>query len=138
MKKYVFFIFILTLSGTVAKAQFTKYVVRFKDKAGTPYSINNPSQYLSARSIQRRVRQNILIDSTDLPITPRYLDSIRLAGNVTILNKSKWLNQVCIQTNDVAALAKINSFPFVISSAPVMRTHDVNETEFKTRNKFNE
>src|SRR4029077_21137981 len=68
-----------------------------------------------------RVRQHISIDSTDLPITPRYIDSIRLAGNVTILNRSKWLNQVCIQTTDAAALAKINSFPFVISSNPVMR-----------------
>ena len=63
-----------------------------KDKTGTPFSVNNPSQFLSAKSIQRRVKQNISIDETDLPITPAYIDSIRLAGAVTILNKSKWLN----------------------------------------------
>ncbi len=41
------------------------------------------------------------------------MDSVRLAGAVTILNTSKWLNQVAIQTNDAAALVKINGLPFV-------------------------
>ncbi len=139
MKKSLpLFCFILLLFGFTSHAQFSKYIIRFKDKAGTPFTINNPSQYLSARSIQRRVRQNISIDSTDLPITPRYIDSVQLAGSVTILNKSKWLNEVCIQTTDVAALAKINSFPFVISSNAVMRMQQGNKENIPTRNKFNE
>lgn len=139
MKKVLLLFFIAVLFfAKDSKAQFSKYIIRFKDKAGTPFSINNPSQYLSARSIQRRTRQNISIDSTDLPITPGYLDSVKLAGNVTILNKSKWLNEVCIQTTDSAALAKINSFPFVISSNPVMRIQQSNKENNNTRNKFNE
>ncbi len=100
------------------QAQFTRYIVRFSDKAGTPFSISNPGAFLTQRAIDRRNRYQIPIDSTDLPVTPRYLDSIRLAGNVTILNISKWLNQVSIETSDPAALAKINSFPFVISANP--------------------
>ena len=139
MKKYLLLLSItVLLFGVASQAQFSKYIVRFKDKAGTPFNINNPSQYLSARSIQRRVKQNIAIDSTDLPVTPRYLDSVKLAGNVTILNKSKWLNEVCIQTTDAAALAKINSFPFVISSSPVKRIQEGNKEITQTRNKFNE
>ena len=139
MKKYLLLLSItVLLFGVASQAQFSKYIVRFKDKAGTPFNINNPSQYLSGRSIQRRVKQNIAIDSTDLPITPRYLDSVKLAGNVTILNKSKWLNEVCIQTTDAAALAKINSFPFVISSSPVKRIQEGNKEITQTRNKFNE
>ncbi len=122
MKTPVFILLLIFLFFSLStSAQFSKYIIRFKDKAGTPFSINNPSQYLSPKAIQRRTKQNISIDSTDLPIIPRYIDSIRLAGNVTILNRSKWLNQVCIQTTDAAALAKINSFPFVISSSAVMR-----------------
>lgn len=120
--KNLFFLFILFSLFTIdASAQFTKYIVRFKDKAGTPYSIDNPIQFLSQRSINRRTRQHIAIDETDLPITPGYIDSVRLAGNVTILDNSKWLNQVCIATTDSAALAKINSFPFVITSQPLMK-----------------
>ena len=120
MKRIIFFLLIIFVVGeTESNAQFSRYIVRLKDKGTNPYSLANPSQYLTARSIQRRTRYNIAIDSTDLPITPRYIDSIRLAGAVTVLNSSKWLNQVAIQTNDAAALAKINSFPFVISTGPI-------------------
>ena len=104
-----------------SNAQFSKYIIRFKDKSGTPFSISNPSQFLSSRSIQRRTRQRISIDSTDLPITPKYIDSVRLSGSFIILNRSKWLNQVCIQTTDAAALAKINSFSFVLATQPLIR-----------------
>jgi hypothetical protein len=117
MKKYVACLSIaLTFFATESHAQFSRYIIRLKDKGTNPYTLSNPSQYLTARALQRRTRYSIAIDSLDLPITPRYIDSIRLAGAVTILNASKWLNQVAIQTTDAAALAKINSFSFVIGS----------------------
>ena len=120
MKKIVFCILAaFAFCITESKAQFSRYIIRLKDKGSSPYSISNPSQYLTARALQRRTRYSIAIDSMDLPVTPRYIDSIRLAGAVTILNTSKWLNQVAIQTTDAAALNKINTFPFVISSNPV-------------------
>ncbi len=122
MKKSFFLLLFLSALHLSLKAQFSKYIIRLKDKTGTPFSINNPSQFLSARSIERRRRQNILIDETDLPVNPAYIDSIVSSGTVTVLNKSKWLNQVCIHTTDSAALAKINSFPFVVSSQPLMRS----------------
>jgi serine protease AprX len=120
MKKIILFIFTgLFVANTNTHAQFSKYIIRLKDKGTNPFSISNPSAYLTARAIQRRTRYGIAIDSTDLPITPRYIDSIRMAGAVVILNSSKWLNQVAIQTTDAAALAKIASFPFVLSSGPI-------------------
>ena len=120
MKKIILLIFIgLFATQTDSYAQFSKYIIRLKDKGTNPFSISNPIQYLTQRSIDRRTRYSIAIDSTDLPITPRYIDSIRMAGAVTILNTSKWLNQVLIQTTDAAALAKINGFPFVLSSGPM-------------------
>ncbi|MEP6617128.1 MAG: S8 family serine peptidase [Ginsengibacter sp.] len=128
-------ILVLLFCITSSHAQFSKYIIRFRDKAGTPYSINNPSQYLSAKSIERRTKQKITIDQSDLPITPRYLDSVRLAGNVTILNSSKWLNQVCIFTTDAAALAKINSFSFIENEQPLMR---MRAGHASSNNKFNE
>ncbi|MGB4844266.1 MAG: S8 family serine peptidase [Ferruginibacter sp.] len=120
MKKIILLLFVVfAISISNSHAQFTRYIVKLTDKGTNPFSISNPIQYLTQRSIDRRIRYNIAIDSTDLPITPRYIDSIRLAGAVTILNTSKWLNQVAIQTTDAAALAKINSFPFVISAGPI-------------------
>ncbi len=135
MKKLLFLFILFTFFSGNTYAQFTKYIVRFKDKAGTSFTINNPSQFLSAKAIARRTRQHIAIDETDLPITPAYIDSVRLTGNVIILDKSKWLNQVCIQTSDVAALAKINSFPFVINSQPLMQPVSILRTG---NNKFTE
>lgn len=115
-----FFAGILLLATTFSQAQsFNRYIIKFKNKATTPYSLTNPSQYLSQRALDRRTRYSIALDSTDLPVTPRYIDSIRLAGNVTILNVSKWLNQVSIQTTDATGLARITSFSFVQSTAPM-------------------
>jgi len=136
MKKKACILFFPVIFFTLyTSGQFSKYVVRFKDKAGTPYTIDNPSAYLSGKSIYRRTKQNILIDSTDLPITPRYIDSVRLAGAVTVLDTSKWLNQVCIATTDSLALVKINSLPFVIVAQPIMRPVSIGSTG---NNKFNE
>jgi serine protease AprX len=97
----------------------TRYIVQFRDKGSSPYSLATPLSYLSQRSIDRRSRYAIPIDSTDLPMTPRYVDSVRLSGTVTILNRSKWLNSVSIQTTDPGALSKIYSFPFVRSVAAI-------------------
>jgi hypothetical protein len=136
MKILLYLLIILVFDFQSSFAQFSKYIIRFKDKTGTPFSINNPSQFLSAKSIERRTRQNILIDETDLPVTPAYIDSVRLAGAVTILNKSKWLNQVCIQTTDNAALAKISSFPFVLSSQPLMKSLSYAKVPDKFKEEF--
>ncbi len=103
----------------VSQAQFNRYVIVFKNKGTSPYSLSNPSAYLSARAIDRRTRYQISIDSADLPVTPRYIDSIRLSGNVSVLNVSKWLNQVSIETTDALALAKINGFSFVQQTQPI-------------------
>lgn len=102
----------LLLVSLSASSQ-NRYIVEFRNKSGTPYTLANPAAYLSTKAVLRRAHQNISIDSTDLPIVPRYIDSVRLAGAVAILNQSKWLNQLAIQTNDAAALTKINSLPFV-------------------------
>jgi len=112
-----------------SKAQSTRHIVEFTDKKGTQFSLGNPSAYLSAKSIARRTKQKISIDSTDLPLSKTYLDSIAAVPNVVIRNQSKWLNQILIITSDASALAKINSFPFVKSVkaiAPVARsTEDI-------------
>ena len=100
-------------------AQQSRHIIQLTDKHGTPFSFNNPSAYLSPKAIERRARFNISLDSSDLPINPSYLDSIRSAGAVTILNQSKWLNQVLIRTTDPVALAKINALPFVRRSSPI-------------------
>src|SRR5674476_422439 len=101
MKKLLLILSIIFIADSAnSYAQFSRYIIQLKNKAGTPFFTSNPSRFLSQRSIDRRKRYNISVDESDLPVTPAYIDSIRLSGNVTILNVSKWLNQVCIQTTD--------------------------------------
>ncbi|MBK5269713.1 MAG: S8 family peptidase [Bacteroidia bacterium] len=119
MKKLLpFFIFLLALGGE-SQAQFTRYLIRLKDKGGTPYTFSNPLEYLSQRAIDRRTNYGIALDSTDLPVTPSYITQIKNVPNVTLLNVSKWTNSVTIRTSDANAINTINSFSFVQSSSGI-------------------
>src|SRR5258705_6353513 len=100
MKNLFTVLFISGFFFSNVNAQFTRYIVKLKNKNGTPYTFSNPQAYLSQRAIDRRTRYNISIDSTDLPVTPSYVTQIKNTPNLTILNISKWLNSITIQTTD--------------------------------------
>lgn len=134
MKKNCLFLFVLVFVAIESDAQFTRYVVRFKNKGGSPYSLSNPSVYLSQRAIERRTRYGIAIDSSDLPVTPSYISQISAIPNVTLLNVSKWLNAVTVQTSSSAATTAINALPFVQSVTGVAARTSGRSSE--GRNKF--
>ena len=119
MKKNSILVILCICFGLSSYSQYTRLIVEFTDKKGTQFTLGNPSAYLSAKAIQRRTRQKITIDSTDLPISKPYLDSIAAVPNVTIRNQSKWLNQVLIITTDTNAINTINAFPFVKGVKPI-------------------
>lgn len=111
----IFFSFIfLNVNG-----QFTRHIVQFTYKGLGGNSLSSSASYLSGKALQRRARYNIAVDSSDLPVNPAFIDSLRKAGNVTILSSSRWLNQVLIQTTDAAALSRIARLPFVRRSTPI-------------------
>lgn len=130
---------VCTILADSAAAQ-TRYLVQLKNKGGSSYTLSNPSAYLSQRSIERRSRYNIALDSADLPVTPAYVQQIAGVPNVRVINTSRWLNSVSIQITDTsritAALAAINGFSFVQSSAPIaartMSTGRVTSTKLET------
>src|SRR5574338_416904 len=115
MKQLLLIFLSALLLLTETSAQFTRYIVRLKDKGNNPFTLSNPIAYLSQRAIDRRARYNIPIDSTDLPVTPSYITQIKNVPNVTLLHASKWLNSVTIQTSDANAITTISAFPFVKS-----------------------
>lgn len=115
MKK-VYLLLVLTLISIVSISQVApdKFVVYFTDKDNSPYSINDPQEFLSQKAIDRRDKFNIAIVENDLPVNPQYLASVAETG-VTMLNPSKWLNCVTIFTTDLDAINTINAFSFVES-----------------------
>jgi len=115
MKKfYVLSVFSLITLIVFSQVAPDKYWVKFTDKNNSPYSIQNPEEFLSQKAIDRRNAQGIPIVENDLPVNPQYIESVAGTG-VTILTVSKWFNSVTIYTTDQNALNIINSFSFVES-----------------------
>lgn len=119
MRRILLLLFTSFLATFSSEAQLTRHLVYLKNKGATTHTLSNPSTYLSQRAIDRRTRYNIAIDSTDLPVPASYLSQIAAVPGVTILNVSRWLNAVAIDTSDANALAAIHALPFVKESTPL-------------------
>ena len=107
------------LIPAVAPAQLSRYVIFFKDKAATTHSLLNPTTFLSQRALERRLRYNIAVDSTDLPVPVTYIEQIAGIPGITVLNTSRWLNGITIQVSNSQLPDAVNDLPFVKSSSAV-------------------
>lgn len=97
--------------------------VALADKHGTPFSLSRPSRFLSAKAIERRVRQHLELDSTDLPVNPAYLGAIRSKG-VDVVGVSKWNNTAIVRTTDPALLDSVAALPCVRRVSEVWASPD--------------
>ena len=88
-----------------AQVKTYKYRVNFRDKAETTYTLDNPSAYLSERALERRMRQRLPVDSTDLPVCQSYIDML-VGKGVCPVSKSKWNNTVVVQVSDTSVIDK--------------------------------
>ena len=115
MKKLVvLFLLVAMTTGIMAQVAPNKYWVKFTDKNDSPYSIENPLDYLSQRAIDRRVAHGISIVENDLPVNPQYIQDVVETG-VTLHNVQKWFNSITIITSDPSLISIINGFDFVVS-----------------------
>jgi len=102
----------LALGVSAASGQNTqRYLVVLRDKANSPFSTSRPEQFLSARSVSRRSKQNIALTERDLPVNPAYVSQIRATG-AEVLNTSRWLNAVLIRAT-ATSLQQVIALPFV-------------------------
>ena len=111
-KLFFLLLFILAAVGASARQDTLKYRISLKDKAATTYSLEHPEAFLSEKAIERRRKQNLPIDSTDLPVCRKYVDEIRRQG-VKIVVTGKWENFVTVSCNDSALVERIAALPFV-------------------------
>ena len=80
--------------------------VELKDKHGTPYSLSRPGDFLSTKALERRNRQHLRLDSTDLPVNPAYVNEIRSMG-VDVVSSSKWNNTVLVRSRHLSKLKSV-------------------------------
>ena len=100
-------------------SQSSSFWISFTDKNNSPYSVNQPSQFLSQKSIERRTNAGISIITNDLPVNESYIDSILVSGDFKLLQASKWLNAIAITTDDTTSLNTILNYSFVSNVAQV-------------------
>ena len=103
----------LLLAGANLQAQndTLKYRVTLKDKAQTEYSLERPEEFLSPKALERRARQRIAVDSTDLPVCRAYIDKIKELG-VRVVLTGKWENFITVSCNDSTLMDAIADLPF--------------------------
>lgn len=124
MRKNLLLLFTLATAMSVS-AQFVptdtlKYRISFRDKAATLYSLSRPEKFLSVKSLERRARQGISVDSTDLPVCKKYINAIRRKG-VHVVVTGKWDNFVTVSCNDSRIIDEIARLPFVRSAEKVWK-----------------
>lgn len=92
-----------------AQVAENRYLVYFTDKDNTPYSVDQPEEFLSERSIQRRANQAIEVSVQDLPVDPAYISQVQDLGDVEIIYPLKWLNALLIETTDPDVLEALEA-----------------------------
>jgi serine protease AprX len=134
MRKIITLVSIMLFTGTMAfpKVAPQKYFVQFTNKNGTPFTVDHPDAFLSARAIQRRMNQGIPIVDEDLPVNPTYVNTVKNMG-VTVITRCKWFNGITIYAPDSSVIPGIQALPFV---AHVERYTQLPQNGEKTMGKF--
>lgn len=125
MKRYLFFA-LLALCCFDASAVY-RYRLYLKDKEGS-------EQYpLSERALNRRANQGIELDSTDLEVSPLYLDSLKQAG-FEVLLKSRWMNTVVVRKASGASVSNtvFDAMSYVSHYEKITTTESVSSPRRRT------
>lgn len=124
MKKLLLsFVFILSALSVLAQRETSNmsvfpggkcflFRVTLRDKAETGFSIDHPEAFLSQRALERRRRQHIAIDSTDLPVSQKYIDAVATQG-ISVVGKSKWNNSLLVRCAKPSQMTRVEKLPFV-------------------------
>ncbi len=104
-------ILLLLLISCAGFAQTNRYFVSFKDKANTPFSISNPTQFLTQKSLDRRSKEGFVLSGEDLPVDPHYVAQVKATG-ASVFYTSRWFNGVLVQM-DASLEAAVSSLSCV-------------------------
>lgn len=88
-------------------------LISFKDKKTSDYSISQPQAYLSERAINRRKKQHIAIEESDIPVSKQYTAEVLKKLDAKLLLSSKWMNEIVIHLPEGADLEKLAGLSFV-------------------------
>ncbi len=112
-------VFLLSFSlSIIAQVAPNYYAIKFTDKNNNTYSLENPEEFLTARSIERRLNQGIGYDLTDLPITASYIEEVAAIG-VEVKRQVKWINTILVKTTNSSLIDEVLALSFVESTTKI-------------------
>jgi serine protease AprX len=130
--------FFITSVLIAQSAENKTYVVYFSDKGTNMDAAVNPSLYLSDKAIERRIKQNIPFDMSDIPVNEEYVKSVSKTG-AKILTRSRWFNNLVIEASPemmeeilrIPAISKISlldngTFKSTVSVKPFFEPEKIN------------
>ena len=86
--------------------------VYLKNKANESYFYNNPLEMLSQRALDRRARQNIVLDFKDIPINQDFVAIVNKVTGIKVMAKSKWMNAIHVRGSQTA-INSLQQYDFV-------------------------
>jgi subtilisin family serine protease len=99
--------------GTVlAGTDMMRLRVLLKDKHGA--TVESARDVLSPAALERRSRQHLTLDSTDIPVYAGYVEAIENTG-LPVVSRSKWMNSVVVSVSDSSDMDTLLTLPFVKS-----------------------
>jgi serine protease AprX len=107
------FLFVILFKVCGAQTAPGKYLIQFTDKNNSPYSLSNPSAFLSQNCIERRVKMGYGFNELDLPVNPHYIEGVLDAGFSMLHHISKWFNSMTIAVVDTTIIDSIAQLPYV-------------------------
>jgi hypothetical protein len=131
MKKFLIRVFLLCTASLSAQ-DVLMYRLILTDKGTSPYSISKPEEFLSPKSIDRRIRQGFSVNETDLPISRDYFDAVAETG-ASIRTYSKWVKTIVVEVTNEETVELLSKLPFVRELYPVWEgvlneTHSLQST----------
>ena len=134
MKRIVLGCLVACLALSASAEKNYKYRVSLKDKVGTAYSVDKPQEFLSERALERRNRQQLPVDETDLPVSQVYVDELKGMG-AKLVTSSRWNNTVVLEVSDTLLMDEVAKKSFVKGVKKVWTQPDSIPSRNKKRGK---
>jgi subtilisin family serine protease len=109
-----FLIASMLLSFESLKSEHFCFRVYLNNKGSAGYTVDRPEDFLSKEAIDRRKKEGIPVDRSDLPIARSCLDTLASLGANPIVT-SKWLSTVVVECEDSIIAQRLQRLPIVDS-----------------------
>ncbi|WP_209332581.1 S8 family serine peptidase [Lunatimonas salinarum] len=109
--KKAFFLLVTTVLLIQETDAQDRYAIHYRYKPTEHYSLDRPGELMTSEALARREREGIRLDSTDLPVSPKYVSIVE--PKVTkILYHTNWLNASVVVAEE-PVISEIRKLPFV-------------------------